>query len=97
MPPVDAFSLAGFDLAFLSNDHRPPHFHAVRRGEWEIRVYILTTTADKLHFDVKWPKKPGAGPDRRVLRVLCARVHGHRDALLAEFEQKVNYDPTSDS
>ena len=70
MPPVDAISIPGLDLVFLSDDHWPPHFHAKRRGEWEIRVYIQTTTKADLHYDLKWPKRRGAGPD--------ARKHGAR-------------------
>ena len=39
MPRLEAFSIPGLDLFFNSLDHLPPHFHARRRGEWEIRVY----------------------------------------------------------
>lgn len=97
MPPVDAFSAPGLALDFLSNDHWPPHFHARRRGDWEIRAYILTTTAKRLDFTVKWPKGSGAGPDSRIQRVLRTQIVLHREALLAEYGQKVNYDPPSDS
>jgi hypothetical protein len=38
VPRLDAFSVAGLELFFNSLDHLPPHFHARRPGEWEIRV-----------------------------------------------------------
>ena len=41
MGKVDAVVLEGLDLWFNSSD-RPPHLHARRRGEWEIRVYFLS-------------------------------------------------------
>lgn len=95
VPPVDAFSITGLDLDFLSNDHWPPHFHVTRRGKWEIRVYILTTTKDKLDFDIKWPKNAGAGPRGRLQRTLRRHVVLHRAALLEEYRAKVNFDPPS--
>jgi hypothetical protein len=54
---VDAVVLEGLDLWFNSSDHRPPHLHARRRGEWEIRVYFLLCTDDELVFDCKWAKR----------------------------------------
>ena len=93
MPPVDAISIPGLDLVFLSDDHWPPHFHAKRRGEWEIRVYIQTTTEADLHYDLKWPKRRGAGPDGSLQRELRKRVVKHREKLLKEWNEKVHFDP----
>lgn len=92
MPTVTALSVDGLELSFLSNDHRPPHFHATRPGEWEIRVYILTTTERKLHYSIKWSRKGAEGPGGRLRRALRRAVAQHRVALLAEFEEKVNTD-----
>lgn len=92
MPTVTALTVDGLELSFRSNDHRPPHFHATRLGEWEIRVYILTTTKQKLDYSVKWPRKGTAGPSGRLERILRRAVVQHRVALLAEFEEKVNTD-----
>lgn len=94
MPTVDAFTIAGLDLAFLSNDHWPPHFHATSPGAWEVRVYILSTTADDLDFDTKWPPR-GAGPNGRTQRTLRRLVVEHRSSLLDEFDRKVNFIPPS--
>jgi hypothetical protein len=41
MAVIKAFSIAGMKLWFYSNDHEPPHFHAKRNGEWEMRVKFL--------------------------------------------------------
>jgi hypothetical protein len=38
MPKVECFEIPGVYCWFWSNDHDPPHFHAKREGEWEIRV-----------------------------------------------------------
>lgn len=41
MARVRAFEIDGLVLWFFSYDHDPPHFHAKRAGEWEVRVYFL--------------------------------------------------------
>ena len=41
MPLVRAFDLPGLKAWFWSCDHEPPHFHVLRSGEWEVRVYFL--------------------------------------------------------
>jgi len=83
---VDAVALDGLDLWFNSSDHLPPHFHAKRRGEWEIRVYFLLCTDDELAFDVRWAKKD---PSTKVLAGIRKGVVEHRAELLREWEQKV--------
>ena len=92
MPTVTTLAVDGLELSFLSNEHRPPHFHATRPGEWEVRVYILTTTRQKLHYTTKWSRKGTAGPSGKQRRDLRRGVAAHRAALLAEFEEKVNAD-----
>ena len=80
MGRVDAVALEGLDLWFNSSDHLPPHFHAKRRGEWEIRVYFLLCTDDELAFDVKWAKKD---PATKVLAGIRKVVVEHRAELLS--------------
>jgi hypothetical protein len=83
---VDAVVLEGLDLWFNSSDHLPPHLHARRRGEWEIRVYFLLCTDDELAFDCKWAKKY---PSAKVLARIRKAVVECRVELLREWEQKV--------
>lgn len=86
MGKVDAVVLEGLDLWFNSSDHLPPHLHARRRGEWEIRIYFLLCTDDELIFDCKWVKK---APSARVIDKIRKAVVDHRAELLREWEQKV--------
>ena len=84
---VTSFAVAGLDLWFNSDDHLPPHLHAEKAGEWEVRVYFLRGRADM--FETKWTTRVGkpSGGDVRELRQL---VEDNRANLLAEWEQKVN-------
>jgi hypothetical protein len=88
MPRLEAFSISGLDLFFNSLDHLPPHFHARRRGEWEIRVYFLLS-GSKLAFDTKWSLKKGAVP-ASTSAALVSAVSAHRVSLLREWEAKVS-------
>lgn len=63
---------------------RPPHFHAERTGEWEVRVFFMMAESEMI--EVKRARKK---PSAKVLRGLCAKAAEHREALLVEFEQKV--------
>ena len=85
MGKLAAFSIAGLDLWFNSLDHRPPHFHARRPGEWEIRVYILECTKSELSYEIKW----GTNPNRRYRDELFTMALHHRVSLLMEWERKV--------
>ena len=80
--------MPGLDLFFHSDDHGPPHVHVRRPGEWELRVSLLLTTADRLEYIVKWPSKP-SGPKSQLRRKICAAVVEHREALLKEWHNKV--------
>jgi len=83
---VTSFAVAGLDLWFNSDDHLPPHLHAEKAGEWEVRVYFLRGRADM--FETKWTARPGK-PSRGDLRELGQLVEANRADLLAEWEQKV--------
>ncbi len=85
MGRVDAFAIGGLDLWFNSHDHGPPHFHARRPGEWEVRVYFLFCTENVLDFDVKW----GREPPRIHIQKLLHQVATKRAELLEEWERKV--------
>ena len=85
MGKVDAFTVAGLELWFNSEDHGPPHFHAGRPGEWEIRVFFLTSISGRLEYERKW----GNVPRSRFLRAIEDSVVEKRDALLEEWNEKV--------
>jgi hypothetical protein len=71
---------------FWSSDHDPPHFHAKREGEWEIKVQFLARESDR--FELLW----GTAPKAKVPRQLAAMVIANRAALLLEWQAKVNHD-----
>ncbi len=91
MPELDAFCISGLKLMFYSNDHSPPHFHAEKIGQWNIRIYIETTTEEQLAFDVKWPKKSKSTsiPPSDVRKELARLVVANRDVLMAEWSARV--------
>jgi uncharacterized protein DUF4160 len=82
MPKVACFEIPGLSCWFWSNDHAPPHFHAKKEGEWEIRVKFTETEM----FESVW----GEEPSGKVLRQLRKAVRENRDDLLAEWEANVN-------
>jgi len=51
-------------------------------------VYFTTCMENFLDFDVKW-QKSGAGPSAGERKALLQQVLAHRDALLIEWETKV--------
>lgn len=86
MAKVEAFAIPGIRLWFYSHDHRPPHFHALREGEWELRVFFLE--ADTEMIEIVWNSRSRA-PIREIKK-LCAEARLHRRALLDEWHIKVN-------
>ncbi len=88
MGKLEAFSVAGLEIFFLSLDHRPPHLHVNNPGVWEIRVYFMECTETHLEFDVKWNKKTRIltkNQKREFLEKICT----NRKALLDEWDEKV--------
>jgi hypothetical protein len=81
---IDCFEIPGLYCWFWSNDHDPPHFHVKREGEWEIKVKFAE--AEEEMFERQWGEIPSA----KTLRLLKKAVTTHREALLAEWEAKVN-------
>lgn len=92
MGKVTSFEIAWLDLRFFSLDHGPPHFHAIKTGEWDIRVFFTTCTTDHLDYNMKWPKtsaKSSGGPTSSECRQILGQVLIHRIALQAEWDAKV--------
>ncbi|MFU8805113.1 MAG: DUF4160 domain-containing protein, partial [Bradymonadaceae bacterium] len=81
MGKVDAFAIEGLTVFFYSSDHRPPHIHIKKVGEWEMRVYFITSTEDELDYEIKWPKTSG-GPRRKVIGEILEQVLAHKAELL---------------
>lgn len=86
MPRVACFGVAGLELWFNSHDHLPPHFHAERPGEWQVRVFFLRE-GDEM-FEVVYSTRANR-PSRADVKVLARESTGHRVALLAAWERVV--------
>lgn len=85
MGRVEAFRLEGIECWFYSQDHRPPHFHARRRGQWEVRVFFLKDGAEMIERVQGLRGRISA----RHLNALCRRAERFREKLLIEWEHKV--------
>ena len=88
MGKVQSFKLEGFDLFLNSHDHRPPHFHVRKPGEWEIRVNFLLCSREKgLDFKPKYPPnlQISSKDENRILKLVLE----NRSKLLMEWERKV--------
>jgi len=88
MATLKSFAIAGLKLWFYSNDHEPPHFHAKRKGEWELRVNFLEKGESM--FEVIWRKSKKTAIPARDRKRLVEMVESHRLEILKEWEQKVN-------
>jgi hypothetical protein len=86
MAKLDCFTIGGIELWFFSNDHLPPHFHAKRKGQWEVRVYFLESRMSEM-FDVVWLK--GKEVPRVDMKLLEEMVTTYRVEILEEWEGKV--------
>jgi Domain of unknown function (DUF4160) len=81
MAVVQAFQIAGLKIWFWSNDHEPPHFHAMRRGDWEVKVHFLFDASAMV--ELVWAEKP---PSKKVLRELTTLAERHRVELLQQWQ-----------
>ena len=79
--------MTGLALWFNSNDHLPPHFHAERLGDWEIKVHFMRVRSEMV--ELVYTARP-RHPTKRELRDLLLQSERHRVDLLKEFEDKVN-------
>lgn len=82
MATVRAFGFDGVKAWFWSNDHEPPHFHAKRRGEWEVKVHFLLDPSEMVEF--VWCEK---APSKKVLKELVSCAEEHRAELLEQWEE----------
>ena len=81
MATVTAFEIAGLKIWFWSNDHQPPHFHAKRSGEWEVKIKFMLDPSEMV--EVKWSKKT---PSKSVLKELTSMAKKHRVKLLEQWQ-----------
>ena len=86
MARVDCFDIPGLVCWFWSNDHNPPHFHAKRQGEWEVKVNFHSIEDEMI--ELIWGDEPKA----KMLRQIAAAAIVNRAGLLAEWQAKVNHD-----
>ncbi len=82
MASVRAFQFPGLKMWFWSLDHESPHFHAKRRGEWEVKVYFLRRPSEMI--EVEWADK---APSSKQLNELASLAREHRVELLAQWEE----------
>ena len=85
MATVRAFQIERLKIWFWSNDHEPPHFHAQKSGEWEIKVSFMLDPAEMI--EVKWGEK--AVP-AKTLKTICSLAEQHRIELLEQWENIQN-------
>lgn len=88
MGRVECISIPGLELLFFSGDHGPPHFHVLRKGAWEIRVFFLNCTWETMIYDVKWLKR-SVGPSRKIKKRILEQVMENQIELAVEWESKV--------
>jgi len=88
MGKVSSFRLEGIYCWFYSQEHRPPHFHAKKKGEWHVRVYFQMSKARMIER-VKGLRGRISRADRNAL---CNMAELYREELLKEWEKKVRYD-----
>ena len=87
MPKVASFAVDGIDLWFNSNDHLPPHFHAERPWEWEVRVFFLREVNEMTQL--VYSKRP-LRPRRSELKNLLQLAESFRVQLLEQWEAVVD-------
>ncbi len=96
MPKIDSLP-DGDQLEFFFNslDHAPAHFHVKHSGgEWEIRVYILTSTASAmgLGYEFKFPSARRIDLDplpKKFRKLIAERMNGKIEEILKEWSKKV--------
>jgi len=82
VPNVRWVFLTGLELWFNSRDHLPPHFHAEKVGQWEVRVMFMRQPVE---LELRWGSEP-TGKDQKRLR---SAAEAQRLALLVEWENAV--------
>jgi hypothetical protein len=87
VPRVSCFWLAGLELWFNSDDHLPPHFHAEKCGDWQVKVHFMRARSEMV--EVVYTRRP-RHPTKGELRALLKQAEAHRLALFEEWEANVN-------
>jgi Domain of unknown function (DUF4160) len=87
VPKVACFSAAGIELWFNTHDHLPPHFHAEKTREWQVRVFFMRDTEEM--FDVVYSTRTRR-PSRADLKEIAAQAKAHRMRLLEQWEAAVD-------
>ena len=87
MGRVECFTITGVECWFWSQDHRPPHFHAKKAGQWHYRVWFMNKEGCMLER-AEGPKGRISASDRKLLQEAAVR---HRAKLLRQWEKKVKY------
>lgn len=82
MATVQAFQVEGLKIWFWSNDHEPPHFHAKRSGEWEVKVRFMLDPSEMIEVE-SWSKK---SPPKKGLKELTSLAAKHRVELLTQWQ-----------
>jgi len=67
---------------FYSGDHQPPHFHARRSGDWEVRVFFMEDQEKMIQII----RPPHATLKRNDFKALITQSQTHRIKLLDEWE-----------
>lgn len=84
MGKVTSFNLVGIECWFYSNEHKPPHFHAKRAGQWHVTVSFLESRVTMI--------KRAKGPSGRIKKAdrvaLLDMAQLYREELLKEWEEK---------
>ena len=89
MGKVDVLSgLVGVYCWFYSHEHKPPHFHAKRKGQWHIRVYFLRQRSEMM--DRVYDRNMRGRISAKDRNAICGLSVLHREELLKEWEKKVN-------
>ena len=87
MPKVACFAVAGIELWFNSNDHLPPHFHAEKVREWQVRVFFLREPDEMIQ--VVYSTK-AQRPSKADLKEIRALAQAHHLELYAQWETAVD-------
>ncbi len=78
MALVTAFQIDGLKIWFWSNDHEPPHFHVMRRANWEVKVSFMLDPAKMI--EIQW-----GSPSQSELKALIRLAEKHRLDLLEQW------------
>ena len=84
MAKLKCIAVDGVRLWFWSDDHNPPHFHAKRAGEWELKVKFMESSTAEMFELVKGNKVPTA-----YTKLLEKLVTENRLSILDEWEKSV--------